>query len=90
MSAEGVKPADSTAAADADLLILMVATAGQAESVLFGEGNAAAALTPGAVVLLMATVGPAAVADWAQRLAVGGIEIVDAPGVRRRGPRRPG
>ena len=46
---------------------------------LYGEGHAAAALKPGAVVLLMATVGPAAVADWATRLAVGGVEIVDAP-----------
>ena len=81
LGAEGVKPADTVAdaAADADVLVLMVATAGQAESVLYGEGKAAAALRPGAVVLLMATVGPAAVANWAQRLAVGGIEIVDAP-----------
>ena len=37
-------------------------------SVLYGDGNAAAALKPGAVVLLMATVGPAAVEDWAKRL----------------------
>jgi len=81
LGAYGVKPADTVAAAaaDADVLVLMVATAGQAESVLYGEGKAAAALKPGAVVLLMATVGPAAVADWAARLAVGGIEIVDAP-----------
>ena len=47
----------------------MVATAEQAESVLYGDGKAAAALKPGSVVLLMATVGPAAVEDWARRLA---------------------
>jgi 3-hydroxyisobutyrate dehydrogenase len=58
---------------------LMVATAEQAESVLYGDGEAAAALKPGSVVLLMATVGPAAVADWARRLAVTGVQIVDAP-----------
>ena len=58
------------AAADADVLVLMVATAEQAESVLYGDGKAAAALKPGSVVLLMATVGPAAVEDWATRLAV--------------------
>ena len=27
----------------------------------------------------MATVGPAAVEDWARRLAVSGVEVVDAP-----------
>lgn len=57
----------------------MAATAGQAESVLFGDGQAAAALAPGAVVLLMATVGPAAVVDFAARLAPLGVELVDAP-----------
>jgi 3-hydroxyisobutyrate dehydrogenase/putative dehydrogenase len=90
LAPDGVKPAGTIAdaAAEADVLVLMVATAGQAESVLYGTGNAAAALKPGAVVLLMATVGPAAVRDWAERLAVGGVEIVDAPvsgGVARAG-----
>ncbi len=76
-----MKPADTVAAAadGADVLVLMVATAQQAESVLYGEGNAAAMLKPGAVVLLMATVGPAAVEDWAKRLEPAGVEIVDAP-----------
>ena len=81
LGAEGVKPADTVAdaAADADVLVLMVATAGQAESVLYGDGKAAAALKPGSVVLLMATVVPAAVEDWARRLAVTGVRIVNAP-----------
>jgi 3-hydroxyisobutyrate dehydrogenase len=46
---------------------------------LYGDGKAAAALKPGSVVLLMATVGPAAVEDWARRLAASGAQIVDAP-----------
>jgi 3-hydroxyisobutyrate dehydrogenase/putative dehydrogenase len=81
LAPDGVKQADTVAAAAnvADVLVLMVATAQQAESVLWGEGNAAAALKPGAVVLLMATVGPAAVEDWAKRLEPAGVEIVDAP-----------
>ena len=72
LAPEGVKPADTVAAAadGADVLVLMVATAQQAESVLYGEENAAAALKPGAVVMLMATVGPAAVEDWAKRLGL--------------------
>jgi len=78
---DGVKAATtvSDAAADADVLVLMVATARQAESVLYGDGKGAAALKPGSVVLLMATVGPAAVEDWARRLAATGVQIVDAP-----------
>ena len=81
LAGDGVKAAAtiSDAAADADVLVLMVATAEQAESVLYGDGKAAAALKPGSVVLLMATVGPAAVEDWARRLAVTGVQIVDAP-----------
>jgi 3-hydroxyisobutyrate dehydrogenase len=78
---DGVRAATtvSDAAADADVLVLMVATAEQAESVLFGDGKAAAALKPGSVVLLMATVGPTAVEEWARRLAVTEVQVVDAP-----------
>lgn len=81
LASDGVTPAATVAdAADgADVLVLMVATAGQAESVLFGDGNAAASLKPGAVVMLMATVGPAAVEAFAKRLEPAGVEIVDAP-----------
>ena len=63
LAGDGVKAAAtvSDAAVDADVLVLMVATAEQAESVLYGDGKAAAALKPGSAVLLMATVGPAAV-----------------------------
>jgi 3-hydroxyisobutyrate dehydrogenase len=56
-----------------------VATAAQAETVLFGKGGAAAALPSGAVVLLMATVGPAAAQTIAERLSGRGVLLVDAP-----------
>lgn len=90
LAADGVKPAGSIAeaAAGADLLVLMVATPGQAESVLYGDDPAAPALAAGAVVMVMATVGPAPVQRWAQRLAEQGVELVDAPvsgGVARAG-----
>jgi 3-hydroxyisobutyrate dehydrogenase len=45
-------------------------------------------LKPGAVVMVMATVGPAAVRGWADRLADRQVEVVDAPvsgGVARAG-----
>jgi 3-hydroxyisobutyrate dehydrogenase len=54
------------AAAGADVLVLMVATADQAEEALKG-------LEP-ALLLVMSTVGPAAVERWAERF-----EIIDAP-----------
>lgn len=90
LAGDGVKAAATVrdAAVGADVLVVMVATADQAEAVLYGDGNAAEALHSGSVVLLMATVGPAAVEDWAQRLATTGVQIVDAPvsgGVARAG-----
>jgi 3-hydroxyisobutyrate dehydrogenase len=76
------------AAAGADVLAVMVATGVQLEDVLFGAGAAAPALRAGAVVLVMATVGPAAVEETAARLAERGVRVVDAPvsgGVARTG-----
>ena len=81
LAGDGLTAVDSIAAAadGAQVLALMVATAAQAETVLFGEGGAAASLAPGSVVLLMATVGPAAVEQLATRLADQQVEVVDAP-----------
>ena len=64
----------------------MVATPDQVDEVLFGPGGAAGALAAGAVVMIMATVGPEVVAEAADRLGRGGIAVVDAPvsgGVQR-------
>jgi 3-hydroxyisobutyrate dehydrogenase len=81
LAADGVKPAASISvvASGADVLVLMVATPGQVEDVLFGDDPAASALAPGTVVLVMATVGPAAVQHWAGRLAEQQVGVVDAP-----------
>ena len=67
------------AAAGCDVLAVMVATAAQADEVLFGEQGAAPALRQGSAVLVMATVGPAAVQQMAGRLATQGVRVVDAP-----------
>ena len=56
---------------------------------VYGDGKAAAALKPGSVVLLMATVGPAAVEEWARRLSVSGVQS-STPGVRWCRPGRAG
>ncbi len=90
LAGDGVKPAASIreAATGADVLVLMVATPGQVESVLFGDDPAADALGPGATVVVMATVGPAPVQRWVERLAAQQVDLVDAPvsgGVARAG-----
>jgi 3-hydroxyisobutyrate dehydrogenase len=81
LAADQVTPAASISAvaSGVDVLVLMVATPGQVEAVLYGDDPAASALPPGAVVLVMATVGPAAVQRWADRLAERQVEVVDAP-----------
>src|SRR5690348_17111779 len=81
LAGDGVRAAASpgAAAGDAEVLAVMVATPEQVEAVLFGDGGAAAALTPGATVLVLATVGPAAVQRWAERLAALRVDVVDAP-----------
>lgn len=76
------------AVADADVVALMVATPAQVDAVLFGSDALHKELKPGCVVLLMATVGPAAVLSLAERLAADNIEVVDAPvsgGTKRAG-----
>ena len=93
LAADGVKPAGSIgeAAAGADLLVLMVATRARPRPCSTVTMPAAPALAAGAVVMVMATVGPAPVQRWAQRLAEQGVELVDAPvsGEWPRGRRRP-
>ena len=88
LAPERVRPAETIAAAvnDADVAMFMVATPGQLEQALFAPGGAASGLPAGAVVVIMATVGPEAVVSAAERLAVGGSTVVDAPvsgGVQR-------
>jgi 3-hydroxyisobutyrate dehydrogenase/putative dehydrogenase len=86
----GVEVASSShaAALGAEVLVVMTATPEQCESVLFGtsdgqegpaERGAASMLPAGATVIVMATVGPAAVEAWARRLGESGVATVDAP-----------
>ena len=67
LAAGGVRAADSIAGAvrDAEIVVVMVATPDQVDEVLFGPGGAAGALAAGTVVMIMATVGPEAVAEVA-------------------------
>ncbi|MDY7579405.1 NAD(P)-dependent oxidoreductase [Herbaspirillum sp. RTI4] len=63
---------------DADVVILMVVNAAQAESILFAEGGLDV-LADNAVVVLMATCAPGAVESIAQRVLGAGKRFIDAP-----------
>lgn len=66
------------AATGAQVLMLMVVNAAQAEQVMFADG-ALDALNPGSIVVLMATCPQAAVQKLAQQIAEHGHRLVDAP-----------
>ena len=63
----------------ADVVVVMVATPPQLEAVLWGEDGIAEVLTEATTVLVMSTVGPAAIEQAAARLAGTTTRIVDAP-----------
>jgi 3-hydroxyisobutyrate dehydrogenase len=76
-------PFPAATAADAvrhaDVVGLMVATPEQGEDVLFSTGGIEGSLRPGAIVLVMTTVGPDAISGWAHRLTGQELTLVDAP-----------
>lgn len=67
------------AATGADVVVLMVATPAQLEAVLHGEHGIAGALTAETTLLIMATVGPAALEEAVRSLTWTTSRIVDAP-----------
>ncbi len=69
-----------------DVIVVLVVDAAQVDTVLFGELGAAAAVRPGAVVLLASTLDPDDVVAVATKLATRGVFCLDAP--VSGGPRR--
>ena len=67
------------AAAGAQLLIVMVLNAEQAEEVLFGADGAVDALSAGATVMVSSTVSPDFAREVELRLRDRGMELLDAP-----------
>ncbi|WP_293856549.1 NAD(P)-dependent oxidoreductase [uncultured Alsobacter sp.] len=80
LAAEGGTAATSAAdaAKGAEVLVLMVVNAAQAESVLFDAG-ACEAMAEGGRIVLMATCPPSVVAALAKRVAATGRVLIDAP-----------
>ncbi|MCP5265905.1 MAG: NAD(P)-dependent oxidoreductase [Burkholderiaceae bacterium] len=81
LKAVGGEPAASPrdAADGVDLLLVMVVSGMQAESVLYGTDGAAQALPRDAVVVVSCTQPPAQAAALAKRLAGDGLRMLDAP-----------
>jgi putative dehydrogenase len=71
-------PSAAEAARGADMLLLMVVNASQAEQILFAEG-ALEALPAGGMVALMATCPPGAVETLTSRVLATGRRFLDAP-----------
>ncbi len=67
------------AARTADFFVLMVVNGDQADDVLFGSGNAAEALPPGACVIASCTQPPAQAKALGEKLAQHQLTLVDAP-----------
>lgn len=79
--AQGAKGAASPAglAADCEIVVVLVVNAEQVESVLFGDGGAAAVMKPGTTVLMSVTLPPDYAEKLAARLNARGILMLDAP-----------
>jgi 3-hydroxyisobutyrate dehydrogenase len=79
-SAGAVACRDSAETAEGvSLLMVCVVDAAQVREVLFGDDGAAAALAPGAAVMLCPTIAPADVEDISAALARQGVDAIDAP-----------
>lgn len=80
-AALGALPCESAAALarEVSVAIVLVVDDQQVEDVMFGARGAASAFAPGSVVVVSSTLDPLYVAALAPRLAMHGIDLVDAP-----------
>ena len=80
-ASDGITAAKTPALASraADVVLVAVRDQAQLESALFGPDGAIESIPAGGVVVVTSTIGPDAVRDVADRLAVRGVRTVDAP-----------
>lgn len=72
-------PSIAEAADGADIVLSVVVNAAQTETVLFGDGGAAARMKPGGVIISSATMSPADARRLASMAAERGLLYLDAP-----------
>jgi 3-hydroxyisobutyrate dehydrogenase len=61
------------------VVVVLVVNAAQTEEVLFGAHGLSTSMAPGSVIVCSATVDPAIVPGWAERLAQHGLLLIDGP-----------
>ena len=66
-------------AAHCEVIVSVVVNAAQTDTVLFGDGGAAAAMQPGSLFIMCSTVDPNVSVQFEQRLAALGLLYLDAP-----------
>ena len=66
-------------AAHCEVIVSVVVNAAQTDTVLFGDGGAAAAMQPGSLFVMCSTVDPNVSVQFEQRLAALGLLYLDAP-----------
>ena len=81
LAASGGRPAESAAdaLADADVALIVVVNAAQAQSALFGSEAAASAMKPGGVIVASPTMAPDDARRLAEKAAAAGLLYLDAP-----------
>lgn len=67
------------AAAQADVVVIMVSDTPDVDAVIFGDDGVASGARAGTVVVDMSTISPEATRKFGERLAAGGVRLVDAP-----------
>jgi 3-hydroxyisobutyrate dehydrogenase-like beta-hydroxyacid dehydrogenase len=78
---DGVRVAASPAeaASGSEIIVTMLVDAPQVEQVLLGDDGVAGAAAPGTLCVDCSTIGPAATRAIGERLATGGLSLLDAP-----------
>lgn len=78
---QGAKAAESaqSAAANAEVVILMLPDTPDVENVLFGQDRIIDTLRPGTLVIDMSSISPVATKDFAEKVKAKGCEYLDAP-----------
>ncbi|HXI46038.1 MAG TPA: NAD(P)-dependent oxidoreductase [Candidatus Acidoferrales bacterium] len=72
-------PTAAAAATDADVIVTIVSDTPDVEAVLFGRDGVASGAASGSLVVDMSTISPSATRAFADRLAVTGVAMLDAP-----------
>ena len=72
-------PSAAEAVRDANVVLVMVATAAQVEASIFGSFGAIETMPTGTTVVVMSTIGADAIRSLADRLSETGMHVVDAP-----------